>query len=386
MDDLFVSMSAVIVSCSLLAWLACRGRQPIILAYFLCGTLIGPAGLRLVTDVAGLDHISRIGITLLLFLAGLVLHPDRLLRFFRQAVLVTLAGSAFTWVLVFAFLRAWGYTWMDSSVAAVALMFSSTILVVKLLPTTALHQQRMGSICIAVLIAEDVLAVVALMLIGSAGGGALAHSLALLPVKAIALVALAVAGERFVVRRMMQAADRYAEVLLMLCLGWCVGIALLAEAVGVPYEVGAFTAGVAMARGKIAPVLSERLKPLRDFFLMFFFFALGATFEVFHLGIVWLPAALLAGAIVLLRPLWLRWLFRRTGEEREFADEAGVRLGQASEFALIIAVAAAARGHLSTAVSQLVQFATILTMLASSYIVVFRYPTPIGVRPGLQRD
>lgn len=384
MDSVFIAVSAIIVCSSLLAWLACRGRQPIMLGYFLCGVILGPSALGVVPTLGVLDDMSRLGVTLLLFLAGLVLHPHQLRTFFRTAAVVTLAGSAFTWVIVAALLRLWGQSAQDSMIAAVALMFSSTVLVVKLLPTTTLHQRRMGAICIAVLIAEDLLAVMVLLLLGPASRAGAA--LLWLPAKVVLLIGLAVVVEQFVVRRMMLAAGRYSEVLLMLCLGWCVGVGLAAESAGIPFEVGAFVAGVAMARGKVAPVLSEQLKPLRDFFLMFFFFVLGASFDFLHLGSVWLPAVLVAVLIVSTRPFWLRWLLGRLGEERAFAAETGVRLGQASEFALIIAVAALQGGHLTPSAAHLVQLATVLTMLISSYIVVMKYPTPIGTRAGLQRD
>lgn len=385
MDDLFVAISAVVVCSSLLAWLACRARQPIILAYFLCGLLVGPVGAGLVPRVEALEDISRVGVILLLFLAGLVLHPDRLHKFFRTAMLVTTACCFFTWVLTLAFLLVLGYDIMDSSIAALALMFSSTILVVKLLPTTTLHQKHMGSICIAVLIAQDLIAVIVLMFVGTTTPANLMQFLLFLPLTMVGLVAVAIVGEQFVLRKMMRLSDHYNEVLMMLCLGWCVGIAMLAEAFHVPYEVGAFVAGVAMARGKISLVLSEQLKPLRDFFLMFFFFVMGATFELEGLHATWLPGVALAILILVLRPLWLRCLFLLAGEERAFATETSLRLGQASEFALIIAVAAHASGNLSAQAAQLVQLTTILTILVSSYVVVLKCPTPIG-RPGMQRD
>ena len=172
----------------------------------------------------------------------------------------------------------------------------------------------------------------------------------------------------------------------MLCLGWCLGLAVMAEHIGLSYEVGAFIAGVAMARGKIALVFTERLKPLRDFFLMFFFFVLGARFEFLPTRSIWLPAIGLTALIVLTRPYILRLLLRFLGETPNFAKETGFRLGQASEFALIIATAAEISGRLSSPVSQMVQITTMLTMLASSYIVVMKFPTPIGVRPALKKD
>ncbi len=387
MQNVFWGMGGIVVCCSLMAWLACQVRQPIILAYFLCGVLIGPFGFKLITEVGLLENISRIGITLLLFLAGLVLHPDRLRKFFKTATVVTLAGSLFGWILALLVLLACGYELRDSIISSIALMFSSTILVIKLLPTTALHQKRMGSICIAVLIAQDLLAVIALMFIGVKGSDSdTLRVFLMLPVKIVFLIVVAIIGEQFVIRKMMWKADRYNEVLMILCIGWCVGVALLSELLGISYEVGAFVAGVAMARGKIAPVLSEQLKPLRDFFLMFFFFVLGTAFEFEKINTVWLPACLVSAIIIVMRPLWLRWLFRSMGEEPEFALETAVRLSQSSEFALIIAVAAVHSGNLTSKAAQMVQLTTIATMVLSSYIVVFKYPTPIGFRSGLQKD
>ncbi|MFZ4397133.1 MAG: cation:proton antiporter [Kiritimatiellia bacterium] len=395
MDTLLIAISAVVVGSSVLAWLACQGRQPVILGYFVCGLLLGPfskpffsvVGVPDVTHAVGaMDEISRLGVMLLLFLAGLVLHVDRLQTFFRTAVVVTLTKCALCWAVMFAFLIAWRFEARDSLIAAVALTFSSTILVVKLLPTTTLHQKRMGSICIAVLIAEDLLAVVALLFMGAAPQSGLWELLLGLPLRLVLLVAIAGAGEQFVLRRMMRRADTYAEVLMMLCLGWCVGIALLAQCMGLPYEIGAFVAGVSIARGKIALVFSEQLKPLRDFFLMFFFFVLGAGFELSALRSIWIPAVLATVVIAGMRPFLLAWLFQRRGEERAFALETGFRMGQASEFALIIAVVATQRHYLSPEVAQFVKLATVLSMLVSSYLVVLRYPTPIGVQPGLQRD
>ena len=395
MDHLLIALSAVVVGSSVLAWLACQGRQPVILGYFLCGLLFGPVGMKYFSAVGApdmspavnaLSEISRLGVMLLIFLAGLVLHVDRLRIFFRTAVVVTLAKCILMWGVMFAFLVAWRFGLRDSLIASMALMFSSTILVVKLLPTTTLHQRHMGAICIAVLIAEDLLAVIALMFVGSAPQSGLCELLLWLPLRLLLLVGVAFAGEQIVLRRMMRSADTYNEVLVMLCLGWCVGVALLAQMLGVPYEIGAFVAGVSIARGKIALLFSEQLKPLRDFFLMFFFFVLGAGFDLSQLRRIWLPALVATVLIAGLRPYLLAWLFRRMGEARDFARETGFRLGQASEFALIIAVVATQGNQLSSEMAALIKLATVLSMLVSSYLVVLKFPTPIGVAPGLQRD
>ncbi|MBC8453812.1 cation:proton antiporter [PVC group bacterium] len=386
MDGYFLDICFITVSSALFAWCACRFRQPILLGYFLCGVLLGPWGFGLIQHTELLEHISHIGITLLLFLAGLVLHPECLAKYFRTAITVTISGCILSSVVVFGSLCAFGYPPVESFIASLALMFSSTILAIKLLPTTTLHQKRMGGICIAILIAQDIIAVVLIMIVGFTAEETLWKFVLLLIAKALLLIAVTAGVERYVLRKMMQSSEQFNEVLLILCLGWCLGIAALAEYVGLSYEIGAFIAGVLMARGKISLILSEQLKPLRDFFLMFFFFVLGAEFNLFLAKTVWAPALLLSVLIVTIRPVYMQRLLCIMGEEKGFAGEISFRLGQASEFALIVAVTASKSGRLSDTVSQLIQLTTILTMIASSYIVVFRFPTPIGTNRKLKRD
>ncbi len=382
MEDFFPDICLIVVCSAALVWVSALGRQPIIIAYLLCGIIAGPR----IENKELLDAVSLIGITLLLFLAGLVLHPDRLVRMFKSVVIVTLVLSVVSWGLVFGVLQLFGFSTGDSAVAGLALMFSSTILVVKLLPTTALHQQHMGSLCIAILIAQDILAVIVMLFLQASPEARGLGPILLLHVKAVGLITAAVLFEQWVLRRMMQQVDRYHEVLMMLCLGWCLGLSWGAHLLGLSYEIGAFVAGVVLARNPISRFLSGELKTMRDFFLMFFFFVLGAQLDFFTALEVWLPVLVLAVVILVSRPLLYRFMFMRVGEPEWFSKEAGLRLGQGSEFALIIAVVAATSGQIDDAISQLIQMTAILTMIASSYIVIFTCPTPLGTRKGLKKD
>lgn len=385
MDRLFLDIAIVVACSAALAWLAAVLRQPIILAYIVAGAVLGPSGLGAVPDTEVIYRMSHIGVTLLLFIAGLVLHPQHLAALFRSTTVLILGGCTVSWLISFAFLVLWGFGAAGAALGAAALMFSSTILITKLLPTTTLHQQHMGAVCIAVLVAQDIVAVLIILLLGAPADANLWVSIPLLFLKAAGLVVLAFAVEQVVLRRMMRASQRYSEVLMLLCLGWCLLGAVSAQAVGLTYEVGAFIAGVSVARGRIARVLSEELKIVRDFFLVFFFFALGAKLNLFLVKTVWLPALLLAGLILALRPLYMGWLLRWVGEQKRFAREVGVRMGQASEFALIIVAVASSAGQLTDRLSQLIQLATIMTMAVSAYIVATRYPTPISA-PRLKKD
>jgi Kef-type K+ transport system membrane component KefB len=143
---------------------------------------------------------------------------------------------------------------------------------------------------------------------------------------------------------------------------------------------------VALARSPVSPFISEGLKPLRDFFLVLFFLMVGTQLE-WRAGVTLLaPTLVLAAAIMPVKVFLFDRLFRWTGEPADLASELGVRLGQLSEFGLIIAVAGRKFAALSPEASHLITFSVIVTMIVSAYVVVLKYPTPLATRESLRRD
>ena len=172
----------------------------------------------------------------------------------------------------------------------------------------------------------------------------------------------------------------------LLAIGWCLGFASLAEATGLSLAIGAFIAGVALATSPIALYIAESLRPLRDFFLVLFFFTVGAALDVRLLIEVALPTGLLAALLMLIKPGVFSALLRWQGESPATGWEVGYRLGQASEFSLLVSYVAITAGLLGKEAAHVVQGATVLTLVVSSYLVIFRYPSPIAVRAELRRD
>ncbi len=387
MEGFIFDLSILLVGAALLSYVAVLLKQPIIIAYIICGVLIGPWGIGVVKNVEFIETISHLGITLLLFLAGLCLHPEKLFSLFKRTSLVTLANCIVSFFIAFLFSLIFRFSMLDSLCIGLALMFSSTILAVKLLPTTRLHHEHMGAVCIGVLILEDLLAVVVLVFIRCLNypQGALVN-FGFLLIRLCIFIAGLVLFEQFILRKIMRYVDRLHETLFILGLAWCFGIAAISSSMGLFLETGAFFAGVVLARQPISLFISEKLKPLRDFFLVLFFFTLGAKLDLLVLKNIMLPALLLAAIFILFKPWLFSFLFRMAGETPSFAKETGFRLGQLSEFALLIAILAFDLGHISGRASQLIQLVTIFTFIASSYLVVFRYPTPIGTSKKLIRD
>jgi Kef-type K+ transport system membrane component KefB len=256
------------------------------------------------------------------------------------------------------------------------------------LPTTVLHHRHTGELIISILLLQDVLAIL-MMLWLQAGAGSnqeMAMGIARLLGALAALSVFAYLVERYVLSLLIVRFDVIQEYIFLLAIGWCLGLAELAVWAGLSREMGAFVAGVALARSRISMFIAESLKPLRDFFLIIFFFTLGAGLNLRLLADVVLPATVLAVIVLAAKPIVFRYLLRYAGEEPARANEIGVRLGQNSEFAFLIAVLAGETGAAGHTTVYLLELSTILTMMVSMYLIVWRYPTPIAVRDELRRS
>ena len=386
-DSILYTIFLIFTGGTVLATVALYARQSLLIAYIALGLIAGPHVTGLVADPALVADIANVGIIFLLFLLGLNLEPDDLKKLLREATVVTLLSSLTFALFGFVISKAFGYSNTDSVVIGAAMMFSSTIVGLKLLPTSALHHQRMGEIIVSILLLQDIIAIVALLLLDQAGQQGLPFfevlvSLVLLPT----IAATAYFISKYLLSELFQKFDQISEYIFLATVGWCLGIAELAHAVGLSHEIGAFIAGVSLAANPIARYIAESLKPLRDFFLIMFFFGLGAGFDISGVGAVILPAASLALAAVIFKPVIFRLLLRREKEKAGMSGEIGVRLGQISEFSLLVAVVAVSAGVISDKASMTVQTATLITFVLSSYWIVMRYPTPIAVDDKLRQD
>jgi len=386
-DSILFSIFLIFTGAAVLAAIALYARQSLLVAYILLGGLVGPWGLKLVSDAAIIQQIGHIGIIFLLFLLGLNLQPAQLVRMLREAIMVTVISSLVFGITGMIIGWAFGYSYFESLIIGAAMMFSSTIIGLKLLPTTALHHRHVGQVMISILLLQDILAIgILLSLEGLSHTGMEWQQIALLVLSLPLLVIISLLFERFVLQRLMRRFDTIQEYIFLTAIGWCLGIAQLAEIMGLSYEIGAFIAGVSLATNPIALFIAESFKPLRDFFLIMFFFSLGASFNITILPEVIIPAAVIASLMLIFKPMVFSRLLRLSGESSGLSNEVGVRLGQVSEFSLMIAVLALNAGAIGSRASYLIQATTLLTFIVSSYIIMLNYPTPIAVSDRLRKD
>ena len=386
LDHTILQFVVIFAGAALFATIFLYLRQPIILAYIALGIVVGPKGLGLIHDAEQIEHLAHIGIILLLFLIGLNFQPTKLVGLFGRVGLVTLATSALFTLISLVAVAAMGFPLVDSMIIAVAMMFSSTIVSLKLIPTTQLHHHHVGKVMISVLLLQDVIAIVFIVLIAEGGMDDVTMSVALLLLKLVMLSALSFAFVKFVITNLLLKFDVIKEHTFLVTLGWGLLVAGMAEMLGLSLEMGAFIAGVSLATVPIALVIAEEFKPLRDFFLILFFFSIGADFDLGASQQLIIPGLVLTVLLMLAKPLCFKWGFKAIGETPENSAELGIRLGQASEFSLLIAFSALASGLIEERSSYLIQLVVVLTFVVSTYWVVNAYPTPISPRSSQRKD
>ena len=392
-ESVIFSFFLIFTGAAILATLSLYFRQPLLLAYIVLGALLGPFGLAWVVDTNLLADVSHIGIIFLLFLIGLDMQPSHLLQMLKKGSMVAFISSLAFALLGFMVGYLFGFSTVDSLIIGASTMFSSTIIGIKLLPTTVLHHKQTGELVVGLLLLQDLLAIILLTLLTTVGAQLsdglelslntdLLISLAALPL----LMFTALGFVRWILLPLITRFDRFHEYIFLLALGWCLGLAELAHSIGLSAEIGAFIAGVSLASSVISQYIAINLKPIRDFFLVLFFFSIGAGFNFPLMGSIWLQCSVLVILVVTIKPVVFGYLIRPICKSKATSWEVGFRLGQTSEFSILIATLAASSMIISESASLLIQATAIITFVASSYLVVWNFKSPISVKDHLRHD
>ena len=385
-DNIILELTLIFAGASILATIFLYLKQPIILAYIFLGMLAGPWGIGLFEDPSHIKHISHLGIILLMFLIGLNLHPQKLSGLLKRTAPLTLATCLLFALPAMLITRLFAFSWSESLIVGLSLMFSSTVVCVKLIPTSSLHHKHIGEIMISILLLQDIIAVGLILFLYSSTATNIYIEVLFLLLKMLVFSGGSYLFVRYVILFLFRRFDKIQDYIFVMSLGWCLLCAEIASVIGLSYEIGAFVAGIVLATSPISLFISEGLKPIREFFLILFFFSIGAQFDLLVTKQVVIPGLILAGIILLMKPLVFKSAFRLAGEPANLAKELGIRLGQASEFSLLVAYGAFAAGKIEARTSYLIQLVAISTFIISTYFVVYRYPTPISVSASNRQD
>jgi Kef-type K+ transport system membrane component KefB len=371
--NLFAQFSLIIALAAGVALLMRIIRQPLIIGYILTGLLVGPTVLHLVGTPETFEVFSNIGIALLLFIIGLGLNPRVIKEVGKVAAITGIIQVGITAAIGYGGGLIFGFGRTESALFGIALAFSSTIIILKLLSDKKEQTRLYGKVVTGLLLIQDILAMFALLFVTSEGSGghfAMGSLITLFARGALIAIPLLVIGN-VVLPKLHKFIAGSSEFLFLFALGWGFGSAALFEMSGFSLEFGALLAGVALASLPYTQEISARLRPLRDFFLIVFFIALGTRLDFAGIGSL-LPIILISSLIVIvLKPVIVTLVMGVMGYTKRTSFKAGLATAQVSEFSLILVILANKQGLVSDRLVSLITLLALITIAVSAYLILY---------------
>ncbi|HET7673644.1 MAG TPA: cation:proton antiporter [Candidatus Saccharimonadales bacterium] len=373
MDSVFSQLSLVIIVTAAVSLFMRVIRQPLILGYILAGLLVGPSVLGLIHSTELFEVFSEIGIALLLFIIGLGMNVSELRKLggvvgFVAAMtffIITLVGFGTTSLL--------GFTKTEALITGLALFFSSTIIIVKILSDKKEQNRLHGQIAIGVILLDDIVATFALLFIvaNEHGNDLQLNDIALLLGKGVLLLAFLVLCSTKILPKVSRYMAETQELLFLFAISWGFGIASLFNISGFSIEVGALFGGVALASSPYVQEIASRLKPLRDFFVVIFFITLGESLHASNLVSALVPAAILSIIVIVLKPMVVTASMGIMGYTKRVSFKTGINLSQISEFSIVMVVLAITSGLVREEMGAIITLVAIVTIATSTYLMQY---------------
>lgn len=383
---LFTEIVIAVISAAAIGILFHILRQPSIIGFIVAGLIISSLGYLAQENIEVINNLASIGVALLLFIVGLEMNVKELRHIGRTAILVGLGQIIFTFALGFLICYALGFSYLVSFYISIALTFSSTIVVVKLLSEKKDLKSLYGRIVLGALLIQDLIAILILLFLTGLGKEeTLGVEFALTLLKGAAFVALLILASRYL-PKLLELISRSRELLFLFSIAWALGMAALASSrfVGLSLEVGGFLAGLSLAGSAENFQISSRLRPLRDFFLILFFVGLGTTMLLGVNSEFISSAAILSLFVLIGNPLIILLIMAVMGYRARTSFLSGLTFAQISEFSFIIVVLGNRLGHLSVTEVSLVTLIGIITIFTSSYFIHYGDRIYEIMKPGVK--
>jgi Kef-type K+ transport system membrane component KefB len=385
----FAEVALLLVMAAGVGLIGTLARQPLIVSFIAVGLIAGPSALDLVRSDAQIALLSELGIAVLLFLVGIKLDVKLIRSLGVVSVMTGLGQVGFTAVFGYLIGLALGLDPVTSLYVAVALTFSSTIIIVKLLSDKREIDALHGQIALGFLIVQDLVVVLAMIVLSAIGIGAPGHggqaggSVLTVLASGLALIAAVVLFVRHAADPLTERLARAPELLVIFAIALAAMFAAIGDAVGLGKEVGGLMAGVALASTPYRETIAARLAPLRDFLLLFFFIALGATLDLSLLGTHLVGAMVFSLFVLIGNPLIVLAIMGAMGYRKRTGFLAGLTVAQISEFSLIFVAMGVSLGHVSEDALGLVTMVGLVTIAASTYMITWSHQLYALVEPVL---
>jgi len=373
--NVFNEVVALLLLAAVIGFAATRLRQPLLVGFMIAGILAGPSGLKWIKSTEEIRLLAAIGLSLLLFVVGLKLDLGLIKSMGPVSLVLGLCQVVITSLIGYLVALGLGMAPITAMYVAIALTFSSTVIIIKLLSDKRETDSLHGRIVVGILIVQDlvvILAMIALTAFAHEGAGpGIGPRALLIAVKGISLLAGIGLIMYFVLPRVLPGLARFPELLVLSSIAWALAVSSASEALGLSREVGAFLAGVSLASTQYREIIGARLVSLRDFLLLFFFIDLGMGLNLALLGKqIWI-SVLISLFVLVVKPLIVMIVMGLLGYRKRTGFLTGLMLAQISEFSLILVALGLKLGHIGADTVGLITLVGLVTIGASAYLIQY---------------
>ncbi len=373
---IFIEIGLIIFVATIVSIVMRLLKQPLIVGYILSGIIVGPYLLNLTQSSQYIELFSKLGIAILLFIIGLSLKPDIVREVGKVSVITGLGQVIVTSILGFLLMKLIGFSNTISFYGALALTFSSTIIVLKLLSDKSDIGKLYGKISIGILLMQDIIATIVLLLVSILGsfysieGSALIYALSIL-IKGVAFFFVLYIFSKYLLPKISSFLASSQELLFLFSMTWGLGLAAIFYKFGFSLEIGALAAGVSLSSSTFSQEISSRMKPLRDFFILLFFVMLGSQMILSSISIIIFPAIIIALFILFAKPFIVIFLMNLQGYRSRVSFLTGMTIAQISEFSLILLTLALSFARISREAVSLITLAGLISIAGSTYLILY---------------
>jgi Kef-type K+ transport system membrane component KefB/voltage-gated potassium channel Kch len=374
-SHLLRDIGACIVAATALAYVARLLRQPLLLAYIAAGVVIGPLGLKWVSDIESIQTLAELGLAFLLFIVGLEIDLTRLSETGKKALLPTIVQVGVSGLLGWLIALAAGYHGLPAIYLGSAVAFSSTMIVLKLLADRNEMQSAAGQMTLGVLLLQDVAAILVLAIQPSLGGALPVSKVVMTTINGLAMVGGAIIATRYILPKMFRFVHKSPEVILLSSLSWCFVVCYTAVKLDFSIAMGAMIAGASISAFPYSLEVVSKVRGLRDFFVPLFFVSLGMLLTVPTRGVL---ATVLVFAVVTIVSRFVSiWpMVRVGGYDHRTGVLSSIHLSQTSEFSLMLALIGMqfVPAHIDKDVVSIVVLLMIVSSTLSTYMIQYSQP------------
>ncbi len=370
--DAFTQIAIVVFVTLSLAFIAKLLKQPLIVSYIISGIIVGPYFFGLIEAFDIVEVFASMGIALLLFIVGIGLSPKVIREVGKVSIVTGLGQVLFTSIIGFMIGLGLGFDFLSAAYIAIALTFSSTIIIMKLVSDRGDTETTYGKIAIGFLIVQDIVVVFMLIIVSAIpAGGDVGMILLNTLFQGIVLVLATLLIGFKIIPKLTDTISESQELLLLFSLGWCFLVAAVFHVFNLSMEIGALLAGFTLASSPYRIEIGSKLRVMRDFFLVLFFIWLGSQLAFGNITQFIIPIIIFSTFILIGNPLIVITLMGLLGYKKRNGFMAGLTVAQISEFSIILIALGIRVGHLTGDILLIVTAVGLITITGSSYMILY---------------